>query len=141
MKKTALTYLGIVVLVAALSSGCATGGKGASDDEIIAANTAACIAATEAQDVDGLLKYYSEDFSHYEFGDKAGLCAFLKDAKDMGYLEDIEIDLDSSETVIDGDEATVGPIYLSGSFGSTTLEFTLTKEAGDWKISGMDIEL
>jgi len=140
--KRATIAISIAALVgAALMGGCATSGKGMTDEEIIAKLTEECITAALAKDIDTLLTYYSDDFSHYEFGDKAGLKEFLEGAKDMGYLDGLEVGMEQAETTIEGDTATIYPVVIEGPFGSTEIEFSSKKEAGTWKIIGMDIAM
>jgi len=141
MKRTAIATCIAALVATALLSGCATMGKGPTDEEILAQLTEECIAATIAKDLDKLMAYYSDDFSHYEFGDKAGLKEFMEGAKDMGYLDDLEVDLEQAETTIEGDTATIYPVEISGAFGSTEIEFTSKKEGDTWKIVGMDIAM
>jgi len=136
-----VTMIRVMVLGVILACGCATTTKGPSDQELIEANTAGCIKAAEAGDIEKLLTYYSDDFSHYEFGDKDGFKTFLLDAKDMGYIDGIEIDNSNAQTTIEGDKATVSSVSVSGGFGSTNIDFELVKEDGDWKISGMDLDI
>ncbi|HUW61495.1 MAG TPA: hypothetical protein VMZ06_10850 [Candidatus Bathyarchaeia archaeon] len=92
-----------------------------------------------AKDIDAVVNQFSDSFSHYELGDKEGMRAFLKDAADMGYLDDIEIDLDDAEVEIDGDKGTVYPIDVFGAFGSATLELKGQQEKGAWVLTGLDI--
>lgn len=132
---------GVVILAVVLVCGCATMGKGPTDQEIIEANTAGAVEAAKAGDIDKLLAYYSDSFSHYELGDKTGFRDFLLSAKDMGYLDGVEVDLTHSQTTIEGEEATVGPVTVSGGFGSTQIYFDAEKEGEDWKITGMDLSL
>ena len=141
MKTKWMAMAGVAVLVLVLACGCATTAKGPTDEEIIKANTAGSTAAAKAGDIDKLLTYYSDKFSHYEFGDKAGFKNFLNGAKDSGYLQGVEVDLSKAQTTIEGDKATVGPVTVSGGFGSAQIQFEVVKEAGDWKISGMEMNL
>ena len=52
-----------------------------------------------------------------------------------------EVDLSKAQTTIEGDKATVGPVTISGGFGSAEAHFEVVKEGDDWKISGMDLSL
>ncbi len=90
-------------------------------------------------DIDSVIKTFSDDFSHYEFGDKEGVRNFLKDAADMGYLDDLEVDLDDTEIEIVDDEGTAYPIDISGAFGSATLELEGKLKDGVWVLTGLDI--
>ena len=141
MKRTTIALSIVALAAAAVLGGCATSGKGMTDEEILGKLTEECIAAALAQDIDKLLTYYSDDFSHYEFGDKAGLKEFLDGAKDMGYLDGLEVSMEQAKTTIEGDTATIFPVILEGTFGSTEIEFTSKKEGDTWKVIGMDIAM
>ena len=140
MKMRMMAGLMVVLGVALVFGGCASTSKGMSDEELIAQKTEACLAAATAKDIDKLLTYYSEKFEHPQFGDKQGLKDFLDSAKESGYLDGLEIDMADAATTIDGETATVSPVYLSGSFGSASIDFTIAKENGTWMITGMDIQ-
>jgi ketosteroid isomerase-like protein len=141
MRKVGIAVLGLAVCVAVALMGCQTA-KAPSDEEIISKLTNDSIAATKAKDIDKVVSFYSDSFTHGQFGDKSGLKKFLEDAKQMGYLDDIEIDMASAKTVVTGTTATVGPVLLRGTFGSTTVSYTCTKEKKvGWKITGMDLEM
>jgi len=125
-----------VVLVAA---GCATSG-GMSPEQAVQAKVEAWAAAMVAQDLDGMMALFSNDFEHYEWGDKEGAKEFMSEAIDMGYLEDIEISLDDMTLEVDDDEVIAYPIELSASFGSATITLTFIKEDYGYLISGLDVE-
>lgn len=74
------------------------------------------------------------------WGDKDATKEFLLDAKDMGYLEDMEVILDDLKITIDGETALVYPIHVGTAMGGATVKRTLTKEAGGWIITEMDTE-
>lgn len=93
----------------------------------------------KSQKIDQMMAPFSDSFKHYEYGDKSGVREFLQQAVDMGYLEAIQVGTEEAEIEISGDEATVYPVKLNGSFGQATIEFTLKNEAGAWRIVGMDI--
>ncbi len=109
-----------------------------SDEAIIMAGVALFTTKLAEQDIEGALVGVSDDFDHYEFGDKEGLLDFLQQAVDMGYLEDIEVSTEDAEVEIDGDEATVYPVDVEGAFGSVTLEFILEKIDGIWSVTSLD---
>jgi predicted lipid-binding transport protein (Tim44 family) len=94
--------------------------------------------SAKKEDVDGMIAVFSDNFEHYQYGDKAGMKEFLSQSKDMGYLEGIEISLDDAEFELDGDALSVYPVDLEGSFGSITFEFVLKKEGDQWKIVEFD---
>ena len=140
MKKSMIAELAVAVLAAALVSGCASTAKGPTDEELIAQTIGSWVEATKAKNIDGMMSNYSESFQNDEWGDKAGLQSFLKDALDMGYMEDMEVLTDKMETKIENGEATVYPIQLQAAFGAATIEFVLKKEADKWLIVGMTAE-
>ena len=143
MKRAKLT-VGVVVgcAVLMLVTGCATsGGKGPTDEELIDALTEECMAALEAQDVDKLMTFFSEDFTSYEFADKDAGRAFIEDAKMSGFLDGIEVDLSQKEQIIEGNKASGGPVILNGSFGSISISLDGVKEEGGWKVVNMDVQM
>ena len=141
MKRLTLRNVLVGAVAAALVCGCASMGKGPSDEELVMDVINAWAATLPEQDMEKAMTYYSEDFEHYEYGDKEGLEDFLEDAAAMGYLDDAETNLDEVEIEIEENTATVYPIELTAAFGSGTIELTLTKEAsGKWMITGMEVE-
>lgn len=145
--KRLLVGMLVLSVVSALAVGCAsTGGgaakaKGPTDTELINKVAADWKAAGVAKNLDGLLACYSDSFQHYEYGDKAGLQRFLKDAISMGYMEGAEIDMAKAKLTILKGEATFAPIDLKAAFGDAGITLTLKKEAAGWKITGMDVEM
>lgn len=122
-------------------SGCATTGSRMSPEEQIRAQIEPWATAFEAQDIETVMTYYSEDFSHYELNNKAGARNYLQDAVDMGYLNDAEVDTSATVVAVDGDTATAGPIGLRASFGSAIINLTLQNESAGWKIVGMEVDM
>ena len=131
-----VTFGGAVVF-----GGCATAPEGPSDEELIAQVAEGMAANLAAIDLDKLMTFYSEDFENWEWGDKAGLKAFIKEAIEDGYLEDIEVDMEKAKTTIEGDKATVYPIEITASFGGATAEIELKKEGCAWLIVAMDLQM
>ncbi len=109
-----------------------------SPEQAIQDGLTAFSAGFAGEDIEDIMKSISDDFEHYEWGDKDGLRDFLEQAIDMGYLEDLEIITEDTEIRIDDDEATAYPVDLEGAFGSVTLELVFTKEGDTWMITGMD---
>lgn len=138
--KTLVISLFAVGLVAGLVCGCQTAAKGPSDQELINKVVADWKAAATAKDLDKVMVLYSEAFKHFEYGDKAGMKSFIKDAIDMGYMENAEVNTANMKVTIDKDKANAYPIELKAAFGSATIKMDLKKEAAGWKIIGMDIE-
>ena len=95
----------------------------------------------ESKKIESLQAMVSENFSHYEFGNKAGLLAFVRSSLSTGDLDEAEIDLEYAKIQIDGDTATVYPVDMMAMFGSATVEFKLKKEDdGVWRTIAMAIE-
>lgn len=92
-----------------------------------------------AKDFEGALAAFSEDFSNYQFNNKAAFLAFLRQSESMGDLSNLEFDLDEVEVTVNGDKASVSPIPVSGAFGSADVSFELQKKDGGWKIVDMDL--
>lgn len=89
-------------------------------------------------DIDGMMEFISEDFEHYQYGDKVGLRDFMSQAQDMGYLEGLEVDMDSMEIEEDGDVVILYPVEIMGIFGSATFEYVLRQEDGEWRVIEFD---
>lgn len=138
MKRSILVKLGAGVVAVLLVCGCATLGKGPSDEELIAATIAEWSAGLAAQDADKIMATYSEDFESADMPDKDSMRELIEMAIDQGFLEDAEVISDEAETVIEENTATFGPVELSGAMGSMMFDFTLQKEAGAWLIVGTE---
>jgi hypothetical protein len=137
MKKTYGFMAVLGMCVVAMMAGCATGG-GMSPEEAVAKKIDTFNSGLKAQDIELIMAPFSENFEHYEYGDKEGIQDFLQQAIDMGYLEGIEMSLEDAEYTQDGGKLSVYPIDLAGAFGSVTMELTFTEEAGGWFITTMD---
>lgn len=139
MRKSALLKLGAGVVVMALVCGCAAMGKGPSDEELIGRLLETWKATGEAQDIDGQMALISENFEG-EQGGKDELKEFMLEAKDMGYLEDMKVILEEAEVKIEGATATAYPMIIETGMGEATIGLQLTKEAGGWMVTGMEME-
>lgn len=91
------------------------------------------VGVIKAQDVEGLMAYYADDFSADGSG-KAELKTFLLDAKDQGFLEDVGTNTENVELAVNGETATIEGVELEGAFGVITLNFDLAKRDGKWVI-------
>lgn len=132
--------VGLMAVV--MLAGCATGGGGPSDEELITGAVTRWGAAMAAKDMDGISAEISEAFEHYEMGDKASVTAYISGLIDEGMLDDAEISMEEMEiTALEDGKFKAAPVYLDASFGGATLEFELTKEAdGVWRVTSMDVE-
>ena len=139
MRKSALLKVGAGLLVMVLVCGCAAFGKGPSDEELIGRLLEAWKAAGEAQDIDGQMALFSENFEG-EQGDKEGMKGFMLEAKDMGYLDDMKVIIEDVEVKTEGTTATAYPLTIETAMGEAIIGLELTKEAGGWMITGMEME-
>lgn len=140
MKKSVAMMLAVGFL-AVVVCGCQGGAaKGPTDQDLVAKAVADWKAAAVAKDLDKVLLLYSDSFKNYEYGDKAGLKSFLKDAISMGYLDNAQFDTAKAKTVIEKGVAKVAPIDLKAAFGSASIVLELKKEASAWMITGMEVE-
>lgn len=126
------------VLVTVLG-GCASLKKGPSDQELITQVVKNYQTDLQKGDVDAVMTQFSSDYSDGEGRDKAGLKDFLNQAKDQGYLDDIEVNIDDMKITINDDTATAGPVGLYGNFGGIDVTLGLKEESeGNWLITSMD---
>jgi len=136
MKKSVIMKLGVVVLTAAFIGGCQ---MGATDEEQLTAALGQWKAALEAQDLDKMMKPYSDDYEGEDGEGKEGVRQFLSGLMDEGALEDVDMDISEAEINIEGDKATVGPILYAGSWGEIEMMRILKKEAdGVWRVVGAE---
>jgi len=135
MGRSRLATVLAATLVVALVCGCATFGKGPSDEELIEQTLTAYNAAMVAQDIDKMMAAYSDDFEGENGESKEDIGELLGGAVDQGYLEDLEVNADECEIKIEGDKAAVGPVEYSSAMGSISIEYTMKKDAdGCWRI-------
>lgn len=137
MKKLAVLSV-MLAVVAVLAAGCATTAKAPSDEELITKRIEEGVAAIKAKDFAAFNGMVSTAFSSSAVGEKEDLLAYLENANDAGFLDEIEIDLAEAKTVVTGDKATVAPVTASGNFGSITLNFEGVKEKGVWVIANVE---
>ena len=123
--------------VLVLSAGCA-GLHGASDEEQVADVVEAWKTAFQTGDTVVAQEIYSEDFTSDFMANKEAVITFLQNAEFRAFLADADIDTADAVITIDGDTATVEPIYLDGGEASFDLRHTLAKEDDGWKITRTD---
>lgn len=141
MGKSAILGLCAAVIAAVLAGGCATGGKGPSNEELISAALNNWKTGMETKDLEKIKVTLSNDFNHYEWGNKDSMVSFLDTTFGQGDLDGAKVNLDTAKTTIEGDTATAYPVELSAAFGSATIEFSLKKESdGQWRVVGISVE-
>ena len=148
-RSVTVTALACAYALASLA-GCATGPKGPSDEEFVMQQVQAFVDDFLAGNVDNMLGYVSEDFSHERVPDKASLAGYIEMGKASGRVAEIpqmieehdgQIDLEMAEVVVEGDTASVYPIEASADAGSVTVEMVYKKDPdGVWRILALNIE-
>lgn len=130
--KTKWVRLGLCVALAA--AGCAGGGRGPSDEELIRGVINDSMAALVAKDVDKMLTAYAADFKNDQGMDLNGFKEFLNGAKEGGALDGMTSKTDEMTITVEGDTAKAAPVSVEGSFGALTFELQLAKRDGKWVI-------
>lgn len=141
MTRKVLAMALVALMAGVLAAGCQTAAKGPSDEELVKAVVEKWKAAVPAKNIDGVMALYSENFESAEYGDKAGLSSFLRDAVDQGYMDNGKATSAEMKITFEDGGAKVYPLNVSGVFGSATIELLLMKEKGNWMITGMSIEM
>ncbi len=132
----AMMKWGVCALAVVAMAGCASsGGSGMSDEDVIAASIQAAMDALVAGDIEAMTSNYADDFESDQGGGVAETREFLNGAKEQGFLDGLEYNLDNLEVKVDGDKATAGPADIEGAFGALTLEFELEKRDGQWMVT------
>lgn len=135
--KSLMIKMSLVAFTVMTMAGCATFSKAPSDEELIIALATGVTDAIEAQDIDALVAYYSEDFMTDEGTSKEDVKTFLTGAKAAGFLDGIKVDISTMNVEVDGDKATAGPIELEGQRFTMSLDFKLEKRDGKWMVVEM----
>ncbi len=98
-------------------------------------------AGMESHDIDKIMAPISENFDHYEYGDKEMFKMFLEDTLSSGNLDNAEIDFESAEITIEEDRASVYPVEMLVSAATMTIEFTIEKEDDEvWRVTSLEVE-
>ena len=134
MKRSVILNLSLIVLAAFLVSGCQTLGVGPSDEEFISTTMAEWKAAMVAKDIDKLMAAYSEKYVSTRGGGKDSVREFMTNVFELGYLDNVKVNLEDAQITIEADKAKVGPVELTFDTGAYVLEYTLQKEDGAWLI-------
>jgi len=140
MKTSILLCLDVSIAVTVMFCSDVHAVKALNDEEALAVITEECVEAFRTQDVGALMIHCSDDFKHPAIGNKDGLKKFLESVKLLGVLDDAQLDIESAQTTIAGDSATVGPVAINTFHGTATLGYKLTKEDGKWLLTGLDFD-
>ncbi len=144
MKGRIVFGIGMAVLAALLVIGCATGGKGPSDEEQVQGLLSSWKSALLEKNTDRILATYADSFAHagfdYQGADKKALRKFVEDCKQAGYYDGLELSWDKGATKIQGDTAIVSGIKATNYQGTVTIGLTAKKGKTGWLIADMSIE-
>ena len=136
MKKPTCLKLTAALFVCLFFCGCQ---RGPTDEELIGTTMNNWKQAFVAQDVDAIMVYYSEDFSSQEAEDKETMREFWTEAIRLGFLENIDINLETAQLTITDDTAEFSIIGVNGEEG---MAFALAKEDNStWRITGDPSEI
>jgi len=139
IERVSLLVISALIMVAMLG-GCATT-KGPTPEEQVQQTLVAWTAAAEAKDVDKMMSFVAKNFKSSEWADKEAYKAFVQDSIEMGYLDDIDVNIDKAKITFEGkDKAVVAPIDVTASFGSATIEAVLTEEDGKWLVTDVTMQ-
>jgi hypothetical protein len=131
----AAATLGLCLLMAVMAVGCATtSAKGPTDEEQVQGVVTQWSELLPAGEVDKLMALHSENFK-FDDGGKAELGRYLNEHKSD--VTGAEVDTKNAKITVTEDKATAGPIGLAGPGFSIDLTLDLTKENGQWLITGM----
>lgn len=137
MKHEVKLVAAVLVAVAAVA-GCATTGGKMTPEEKVAQTLNQWKTATEANDLEGMMAVFSEDFRGDD-GGKPEMREFIGGAIEEGMLEGAQMDLESAEIVVADGLASAEPVYLSSNRGSITMNIELKEDPdGEWRISAME---
>ena len=132
------TRIATVACLTLLAVGCATGGSGPSDEELVQGVVNQYLAALKAADLDTAFALYSDDYQG-TFGDKDAEKVFLEDAKAQGYLDGMEFDVSDLAITIDGASAQVAGIVSDTPMSAADVELKIEKRDGTWVITESEV--
>ncbi len=140
MKKTVSMSVMLALLAAIVVTGCATGGKGLSDEELVKLQLDKWSQGLIEKDMDKFLSTISENFSARQAEDKETLAGFIEQAIEAGYLEEAEVSTEDAQFTFENGVCSVYPVDLASMAGSVAVELTFTKEDAGWMVTGMDVD-
>ena len=140
MKKTVVMGVMVLALTSAFVTGCATGGKALTDEELVRLQLDQWSQGLIAHDMEKFLATISENFSARQAPDKETLAGFIEQAIEAGYIEEAEVSLEDAQFTIENGVCSVYPVDLMSVAGSVSVELTFTKEDDKWLVTGMDVD-
>jgi ketosteroid isomerase-like protein len=107
---------------------------GPSDEQLVNTTMAEWKAAMAVQDIDKLMAAYSENYVSSRGGGKDSVREFMTNVFELGYLDNVKVNLEDAQITIEADKAKVGHVELTFDAGAYVLEYTLQKENEAWLI-------
>ncbi len=135
MKKNKYLKLTIAFLISLFLCGFQTG---TDDENLIRTTMNNWKKAVMAGDIDAIVEFYSDNFTSMDGNGKEGVRLLWQEIKKAGFLEKIEINLETARLEINGDTAE---FFIYDDEGEVDMDFALTKEDGKtWLITGIPSE-
>ena len=95
--------------------------------------------AIVSHDIDKIVNFYSENFKSMDGNGKEGVRRMWTEIKELGYLEKLEIDLETAQIKVEGNTAE---IRIYNNEGEVEMDFALTREnESNWLITGIPSEI
>ena len=135
-----VSYIVILSATAVLFAGCATTGKGPSDEERIQMTLDQWSAGLVEQDMEKFMATISESFKAGPAESKEALAEFIRQGIEAGYLDGAEVSREEAQYTLEESSCSVYPVDLMSNAGSVSVELLLTKEEGGWLVSGMEVD-
>ena len=114
--------------------------SGPSDEALVQGALSSFQESLLANDVDGVLALYSENYADAQGTTKSAVRTFLTAMSGAGGAAGLQLTIDEAEIVIKDDcTGTATPVKLVAQGFNITATITFTKEEGTWLITSMDM--
>jgi len=127
-----------IAALAALALLVSTGGckSGPSSAERIGRTMGDWKTGVIAKDLDRVMEAYSEKYVSERGDSKQRVREFMQTVFERGMMDNATIGFEQAEAVIDGRQATFGPVKFASDRGSFVMLYVLKKEGRVWRIVG-----
>ena len=122
-------------------SGCATFRNTLSDKRAIYNLSNDLSSLIIAGEVDRVMEFVSDNFTHEEWENKEGLRRFLTQTEQLNLMKGAKLNTSKTKIFINGNVATVYPIGLSAALGEATIRLVYARESATWRVIGFDLDL
>jgi hypothetical protein len=121
-----------------LTAGCATT-KGPTPEDQVAEAVQAWKSTFQNVDQKAADAIFSDNFKSNYWRNKYSIHTFLGSSEATENLPNADFITEEATTTIEGDTATVGPLYIKGHEDLFEVHLTFTKETDAWRITNLDI--